>query len=176
MVVKIQFSALQLPRHVRDVAWEQNYVNSISWQFLGLPPVLKELIFVFVMQCKYVHVQIKECCLHASKLIPSHHTWFRILTKQYSISYTLTPGYFLETCDKSCIFPAPKHRAYFRGECVTTGTAEGPQCCHGEPGLHVVTCEVYEGLLTASFYQVEEAELGSYATVTEHLHPVTLSS
>ena len=27
----IKFSALQLPRHVPDVAWEQNYVNTFSW-------------------------------------------------------------------------------------------------------------------------------------------------
>ena len=34
------FGQETVPRRVPDVAWEQNYVNTISWKFLGLPPLL----------------------------------------------------------------------------------------------------------------------------------------
>ena len=62
------------PTYVPDVAWEQNYVNTISWYFLGLPP---EMLCMFV--CVEVQRPSQQFFSHVGSEppLPGNYQYFR---------------------------------------------------------------------------------------------------
>ena len=78
--------------------------------------------------------------------------------------------------NKSWLIVLRKHRPELRGERVATGTGQGAKNGHRQPRGRVVVREVYHHLPTTHMEHVLQGKHGRHSPITQHLHPVPLST